>query len=144
MKQAQKLMRFTWPKFVCLLAVVIAVSVLQGWMRRTTFEGFDTNFNAGEVPKVPADSLWAEVSAAMGVEPKPAIDPKQLTPQNCRIINDAYLAEDEKSAETWHLAGAREACLMRYGEYAPETKMGVNQYEPDEDQPFYTGKPSPL
>lgn len=136
---------FTWTKFLCLLIVVIVVCWFQSYKKMESFVAAFNNQDES-VPKVPADSLWAEVAKRAGFKATPAVQRNEITPEHCRIFNQMYeeTYKNDPTQADLQLQTARQECLMKYGEYAPQTSMGVDQYEPDEDQAFYTGKPSPI
>jgi hypothetical protein len=139
------MIKFTWTKFLILLAVVFIICVLQGFKKRENFADIYGEVQDDKVPKVPKNSLWAKVANEAGFKPTAAVSRKEITPENCRIFSRAFQATDERNPEADDQLGtARMECLMKYGEFAPETSKGVDQYEPDVDQAFYTGHPMPI
>ena len=135
---------FTLTKFFCLFVVILIVSVAQTYFKKKSFEFFE-NIENDKPPKVPAGSLWNKVANEAGFKPTPAMTLSEITPKNCQIFNKVYdsLEEGDPEADK-QLGSARMQCLMKYGKFAPQTNEGVDQYEKNVDQAFWTGHPTPL
>lgn len=151
MKKTNLFYTFTWTKFITLICVILFITIIQTYLKKKTPEFFTSQCEIyGDIendkpPKVPAGSLWAQVAKEAGFKPTPAIDCEEITPENCRIFNKVYdsLEEGDPQADD-QLGSARMQCLMKYGEFSPQTQEGVDQYEKNVDQAFWTGHPSPL
>jgi hypothetical protein len=102
-------------------------------------------FPDDKIPEVPKDSLWAKVAKEGDFKATAAVTRSEITPEHCRLFSKTYnnLEMGDPEADD-QLGTARMECLMKYGEFSPSTGEGVDQYEPNVDQAFWTGHPTPL